>query len=66
MQMRARRSKPLTRVLVRTRAGAEVRGESCASVATRVRAITRWRAVFVDVVGEADHVGDSTRVEAGG
>lgn len=66
MQMRAARSKPLTRVFVRTRAGTRVRGALRATTATCVHALVRGGAVLVDVFGEADHVLDSTRVEAGG
>jgi hypothetical protein len=65
MQLHAPRSKPLTRVFVCTRTGARVRGALRATAATCVHAITRGRAVLVDVVSEADHVGDSTRSHAG-
>jgi hypothetical protein len=65
MQMRAPRSKPLTRVFGRTRARADVRGERCAAAATCARAITRGRVVPGDVAGEANHVVHSTRVGAG-
>jgi hypothetical protein len=66
MQMREQRSKPLTRVFCRTRAGADVQGESCTVAVTCTRAIARGDAVLVHVVGEAVHVVDSTCVEAGG
>jgi hypothetical protein len=66
MRMRARRSKPLTQVFVRTRAGTRVRHAQRAATATCTHAITRGRAVLVHAFAEADHVVDSTRVEAGG
>jgi DNA integrity scanning protein DisA with diadenylate cyclase activity len=49
---------------VRTRAGTRVRHAQRAATATCTHAITRGRAVLVHVF--ADHVVDSTRVEAGG
>jgi hypothetical protein len=51
MQMHASRSKPLTRVFGRTRAGAQVRHAQRATDATCVHAITRGGAVLVHVVG---------------
>jgi hypothetical protein len=48
------------------RAGACGHGARCAATATRVHAITRGGAVLMDVIGEADHVEHSTRVEASG
>jgi hypothetical protein len=66
MQTRAQRSKPLTRVFVRTRAGADVGSGRCASAATCVRAITQGCVVLVSVFAEADHVQHSTCFGAGG
>jgi hypothetical protein len=66
MQMRAPRSKPLTRVFGRTRAGTRVRRALHATAATSESAITRGGAMVMDVVAEADHVGDSTCVGASG
>jgi hypothetical protein len=65
MQCCAPRSKTLARVFGRTRAGTRVDGARCSTAATCVCPITRGGAVFVHVVGEADHVDDSTCVGAG-
>ena len=62
MQMRAPRSKPLTRVFVRTRAGTRIRGALRAATARCASTITRWGAVLVDVVVEANHFGHCTCV----
>jgi len=64
MQKRATRSKPLTRVFARTRAGARVRRALHAATTTCVHAITHGRTVLDHVFAEADHVEHSTCVEA--